>query len=141
MIIAELSTQNENVLMMRFSNPNQEFGRNPFFPVANAEDAKRKMYFKNRQYVVETLGSWLRQRRHALNAKSAQLSDDKTVRMIDNLISWVYDMEKRGFAHICTTIKNKRQDFESIAPKETSRCYSHYIKTIIPILDFCSKYE
>jgi hypothetical protein len=141
MIIAELVSQNENVLLMRFSNPNQDFGRNEFFPVANPEEAKRKMYFQNRKYVVTTLAAWLKQRRHTLNYRTAHPVDQSTLTRIENTISWMYDIEKRSFTHICNTIRNKRMDLESIAPSEKSRFYSYYIKTIIPILDFCSKYE
>lgn len=141
MIIAELVSPNENVLLMRFSNPNQDFGRNEFFPVANPEEAKRKMYFQNRKYVVTTLAAWLKQRKHTLNYRTAHPTDQSTITKMENMISWMYDMEKRSFTYICTTIRNKRLDLESIAPREKSRFYDHYIKTIVPILDFCSKYE
>lgn len=139
MIIAELVSPTENVLMMRFSNPSQIFGKNEFFQVANPEEAKRKMYFENRKYVVVTLAAWLKQRRHTLNCHVPV--DQSTITKIDNMISWMYDIEKRSFTYICTTIRNKRLDLESIAPSEKSRFHGHYIKTIVPILDFCSKYE
>jgi hypothetical protein len=141
MIIAELLAPSENSLYMRFSNPNQDFGKNEFFPVATAEEAKRKVYFQNRKYVVETMTAWLNQRRHILIYRTAHPVDQSTLTKIDNMISWMYDLEKRSFTNICTTIRNKRMDLESIAPSEKSRFYNYYMKAIVPILDFCTKYE
>jgi hypothetical protein len=132
MIIAEIVPQNDHLFFVRFSEPNEDFTYKPFFCVTSLQEAKRRMYFRNRMYILEKLNAWLKQRDHALSASHQQ---------IYHLTVWLKEIENRGFIYICDSIKIRRKLIEELAPHHTSRCYNHYSKVILPILDFCSTGE
>jgi hypothetical protein len=129
MINVEIVPKNDHLVFVRFSDPNEEFGNKPFIVVDSIDEAKRRMYFKNRIYITEKLTCWLKQRKHAL---------PDSEREIDMLLGWIHDIHKSGFSYICDFVKRKRLSFESFAPSESSRCYAYYNDTIVPILNFCT---
>ncbi|MGY0037675.1 hypothetical protein [Pedobacter sp. NJ-S-72] len=96
------------------------------------QEAKRRMYFRNRMYITEKLISWLKQRKHANPSLEVE---------INQIIYWMTGMENRGLTYICDFIKNKRSNFEKVAPVASSKCFKYYTEAIIPILDFCTNWD
>lgn len=127
MINAELRTTKTH-LEMRYSKPNQLFGKDPFFPVSSEQEARRMLQFENRKYIIETMVAWLKQRQHALNSSSENANE---------LINKLQFIRKASITCICKSIDEARKDFESLRPSETSTCFSYYQNAILPILDFC----
>ena len=128
MIYAELVPQTENRLLVRFSNPDHTFGKNPFIQVNNELEAKRMLHSKNKAYIISTMVSWLKQRKHAVPSSSQKIS---------NLIHSLDHIQGNSFPYICNFIGRFNHEFEAVAPSEKSRFYSHFNNVVKPILTFC----
>lgn len=133
MINAEVSKAANNMIMVRFSEPNEEFKNNNWIPVQNEEEVKRRVYFKNRLYIYEKMTGWVKQRKYSAPSNGHQLPT--------NLLAWLSNYQNASFFQLCDFLKAKRKEFEAIAPGEKSRFYNHYIKVIVPILDFAESEE
>jgi hypothetical protein len=130
MINADVQQHNETLIYVRFSDPNEDFGSKPYFTVDSMAEVKRRLYVRNRAYILDTLTSWLNQRLHALPASQKQIT---------TCLAWMDEMRKCSFFHVCEFILVRRPIFESIAPNQSSKFYDHYLTAIVPILDFCSQ--
>jgi hypothetical protein len=130
MINADIQKHNETLIYVRFSDPNEEFGTKPYFTVDSMAEVKRRLYVRNRAYILDTLTAWLNQRLHALPASEKQ---------IKACLAWVHEVRQCSFFHVCDFIQVRRPVFESIAPNQSSKFYDHYQKAIVPILDFCDQ--
>jgi hypothetical protein len=95
-------------------------------------DTQRTLDFMQKNYFIAKLTAWVNQRAHA-RPDLGQL-----------IINMQYCLAELKFRHPDYTynyIKNKKLDFESLAPfSEKSRCFKYYTKAIAPILDCCSSY-
>lgn len=128
MINADVQTHNDNLIFVRFSDPNEDFGNKPYVPVTSIAEVKRRVYVRNRAYILETMTKWLNQRLHAL---------PDSERQINMYLHWIGSIKNTSLKHICDFIDLRRVNFESISPGKDSKFYCHYQKTIVPILDFC----
>ncbi|MCX2473542.1 hypothetical protein OQZ33_04275 [Pedobacter sp. MC2016-05] len=132
MINAEVTTAANNMIMVRFSEPDEKFQNNNWIPVQNVDEVKRRIYFKNRIYILSQLSSWLNQREHASHSFTKECKQLK---------EWLSGYQNSSFYSLCEFIKRKRSVFEDVAPGDQSKYYNHYINTIVPILDFAEKDE
>ncbi|RQO65105.1 hypothetical protein DBR40_24860 [Pedobacter sp. KBW01] len=130
MIIAELVPKN-GFVFLRFVEPGENVETKPYITLNSMDDAKGRINFRSRNYIVEKLTSWLNQRSHALPGAEFQ---------INLYASWVAEVKLRSLSYVCDFVNRKRDKFESIAPNESSKCYSYYKKNILTILDFCTDY-
>jgi len=132
MIVVDVIPAQNNIFLVRFSEPNESFKDKVYTPVWGLDEVKRRMYFKNRMYVLNTLNSWLNQRQHASHSYT------KECVLLQN---WLLEYQNASFFKLCEFIKRKRLVFEDVAPGDQSRYYNHYINTIVPILDFAELEE
>jgi len=133
MINAEVTKAANNMILVRFSEPNEEFKTTKWIPVQSVEEVKRRVYFKNRLYILDKLTGWIKQRQYSATSREYA--------KFNNLLAWLGDYQKASLSKLCEFIKYKRKDFEAIAPSEKSRFYKHYISTIVPIFQFAELEE
>lgn len=124
------------IFLLRFSEPDETFKEEMYVPVYGREEINRRLYFRNWKYITETLTKWLNQRQHALWEQ----------RKVDNAVAIQHDIVnnvsvKNSFYSLCRYIRKHEQAIRELAPVETSRCYNHFKKTIVPILAFCAGKE
>lgn len=125
MIIAHLTPAN-NCYTAQFVNA---FGQQIAVEKVNdTAEAKRRMYFHNRKYIVETLMHYLNQRYHALAYSQICV----------NLTQLVTEHQYASFYSLCKAIARNTENFSAIKPKEKSKYYNHYCKHILPIINYCN---
>jgi len=134
MINAEVIPAPNNTFLVRFSNPNEDFGKTPYQTAYKLADIERQVYFKNRDYIVQTLIRWLNQREHAMRNEQRLLSLIATRNLL-------YDISGASFYHVMLFVRKKFSLIESFAPGEQSRFYNHYKTKILPVLQFCIEKE
>ncbi|WP_285055183.1 hypothetical protein [Pedobacter ginsengisoli] len=132
MIHAEIDQRSENLVFVRFSDPNEDFGSKPFFMVDSIEEAHKRVRTRNKVYILETLTHWLNQRSHA---------NTKYYKNISVFLTWIGDVRKKSFKEVCDFVEYRRPLLEAFAPPIDSKFYPDYQNKIIPILDFCCSRE
>ncbi|MNK53055.1 hypothetical protein D3C87_720060 [compost metagenome] len=133
MILAEVNEVNANLLMVRFSEPNESFENKKFIPVfGSISMVKTMVAYKNRIYIADTICSFLRQRAHAKSAYPT---------IITTLIHNIEKLKQGKLFELALYIANNQHRIELISPSETSRFYNHYKNIIEPILVFCKNSE
>jgi len=117
-------------LIIEFSDGKGEYKDHPAFftPVRDRTDLLKRLYFKNRMYICDTLNSFLNQRLHALPDCKVKIEILQV--QIDRGRNYTYE-------ELCQLVANKMKDFNSIAPGEKSRFNNHFKTVIIPILTEC----
>lgn len=130
MIIAEATpTTNPDLFLVRFSNPDENFSSS-YIPIYGQQEIYRRLYFKNRIYIIETFSKWFNQRKYA--HPEAHVTSEQMLLLLDNL-------RAASFSALCKIIASKKVIIERIAPPPNSRFYNHYQNKIVPILKFCSE--
>ncbi|RYD77411.1 MAG: hypothetical protein EOP55_09395 [Sphingobacteriales bacterium] len=133
MINAEVAKAANNMILVRFSEPNEEFRNTNWIPVQSVEEVKRRVYFKNRIYILNTLTGWLKQRQFSANTLHYQ--------SLKNLLDWLSGYQNASLYTLCAFLKANRDKFEKVAPGAKSTFHNHYLKTIIPIFEFAELEE
>lgn len=132
MINAKIHAElNDNAgLIIEFSDPNGNYKDHPnhFVAVSSHTDLLKRLYFKNRVYICDTLSSFLNQRLHALPSYNTRIE------MMKEAIN-----RGRTFTYpaLCELVFTHQQNIKSIAPTESSRFYNHFKTVIEPILIEC----
>lgn len=129
MIIAEIVPLQNDTFLVRFSEPDENFGSKPFTAAVSRFDIERRVALLNRAYIVGKLISWLNQRSIAVGTSPCEIS---------TIAKWLNTYRSTSLKNICSYITNKRAEIEKVVPSESSKCHQYYIKTILPILDFCT---
>lgn len=121
-------------LLIEFSDANGKFKDSPqfFTTVQNRADLLRRLYFKNRAHICDTLQSFLNQRLHALPHYPTK---------IKNLQNVVSVGRNYTYPALCELIASNATVIEQIAPLENTRYYNHYQNSIIPILTECKNIQ
>lgn len=107
-------------------------GRKPAF-VKNEKDGERLVYFRNREYIIDKLQKWVRQR-----SKAAEKGKDNAMQFECASLLVLLRTHENAFLNVaCVVINNHLEHFLKLVPKEKSAHHIHYEKTIKPILHFC----
>ncbi len=96
-------------------------------------EAKRRLYMLNREYIIKKLSDWLRQRMYAFNLTDRPKCNQEAAKLI--VLLGYY--ERRSFFRLCDLITGNRAAIEALAPHERSNHYPAYVRSILPILEFC----
>lgn len=138
MIIANVKPGPQNYLLLQFSNPKEVFTNDEFQAIrGNYQDVRRMLYFRNRKYIIETLGSWIKQRKRAIEERPNQ---DFFLKKVDTAIILRDVVLHHSFSSLwslCDYVVRKQDDIKFIAPAESSRHYKYYNNTIVPIIEYC----
>lgn len=97
--------------------------------VSDHAEARRRLYFHNRKYVVYTLTRYLNQRMHAIGDANGN---------IRLLLSIIKNHEFSSFYSLCKAISKNISILDSTKPTEKSKYYNHYTQHVQPILDYCT---
>jgi hypothetical protein len=122
-----VQTQN-NELLVRFALPNEFMNSKPFTKAVSSFDIERRRLFLTRNYMVEKLCAWLRQRTYALPAYRKDIA---------SILNWFECYQKTSIENIVSFVNRHIRAFYAIAPDQRSRTYNHYAATIEPILNYC----
>lgn len=117
-------------LLIEFSDPHGNFKDSPqfFTTVQNRADLLRRLYFKNRLYICDTLHSFLNQRLHATPSYKNH---------IKNLQNAISVGRNYTYPALCELVTFHKERIAAIAPYENSRYNHHYNNVIVPILIEC----
>lgn len=127
-------------LQVRFNIPDPEKGLLfEFTTAADMAEAKRKLYFRLRRYIVEKISAFIRQRSHAIAPHPALERYAEKMAVIQTLRLQLEHYEKASYWQLCNLISRQAAKIELIAPRETSRFYGHYQRTILPIIQHCAE--
>lgn len=138
MIIANVKPGPQNCLLLQFSNPDEVFTDQQYQTIRGTyQDVRRMLYFRNRKYVTETLGSWLKQRKRAIEERPNQDFFLEKIQMVTILRDMVLHHSFSSLWSLCDYVALKNSDLEFIAPSESSRHYKYYNTTIVPIIQYC----
>jgi|GEM_PF-1832270 len=124
-------------LYIRFNIPQNGKVVHEFATAKNISEAKKMMYFRNRNFIYQKIINWLRQREHALVPFSKAVDYAHKLTTIHELIIKLEYQEKTSFWNICSFIARHSTDLKYIAPAEKSSHYKNYSRSIIPIINFC----
>lgn len=127
MINLDLIREQNNLFLIRFSEPDETFLHKPYIAVYGEEEVIKRFYFKNKRYIYETLISWLNQRKYA---NTGYLST------ITNLEFSLINLKEESIFRICEYIANNKARFQMIAPPDGSRMRKHFESKILPIIQF-----
>lgn len=103
----------------------------------NAADAKRRLYFRLRRYITETLKAWLMQRWYAIASNKTTDRYTEKLNAIQILINQLNTYQQASHRRVVDLVCRQRSKIELISPGEKSRYRDHYIKIILPILKYC----
>jgi hypothetical protein len=117
-------------IMVRFALPNESLQKKPFIQASSSSDVERQQIFLVRNYIVEKLSSWLRQRSHAVPAYAATAA---------SLLNWLEQYQKTNLTNIVSFVNRHQNAFYSLAPTDRSKCYNHFQSTIVQIIDYCKE--
>jgi hypothetical protein len=98
-------------------------------------EAKRRLYFEIRKYIIAKLRSWLRQRMFAFHLTDRAKCSQEAA----SLLVLLGYYEDRSCFKLYELVINNRAVIETLAPSEGSAHYGFYSKSILPILDFCDE--
>lgn len=132
LISTDLIQTSTNQLLVRFALPTEKLDSKPYTKAISDFDVQRRRIFITRNYIVERLCSWLRQRGHALPAYR---------KAADSLLSWLEFYQKTSLENIVAFVIRYENAFKSLVPDVRSRFYNHYEKIIAPILTYCKEYQ
>lgn len=99
-------------------------------PATAFKDAKKQMYFLNRNMMAKVLTSFLLQRKAAF--KNSDIAEVAT-----KLYRTIYENRLLDFHEFVKVVEFNYPGFLIIIPSEKSRFYKHYKEVIEPILYFC----
>lgn len=122
---------NDNAgIIIEFSDQNGRYKDDPnhFIVVRDKTDLLKRLYFKNRVYICDTLISFLNQRKHALPEYSTK---------IEMLIGYVQRSRNHTYPALCDFVHFQSKHLKELAPSEKSPFYNHYKNNIEPILIEC----
>ena len=140
MIIANVKSGPQDCLFLRFSNPKEVFTSDAYQVIRGTEqDVRRMLYFRNRKYIIETLGAWLKQRKRAIEERPDQEEFSKKLEKVIALRDMVLHHTFSSLWSLCDYVVRKQAEIEFIAPGENSRHYNYYQKTILPIIRYCAE--
>jgi hypothetical protein len=124
-------------LYVRFNIPKNGKVVFEFSKAKNIEEAKRMMYFRNRNYIYKKLHTWLRQRAHALAPFPKAADYAEKLATIEELQINIEHLKNSSFWNLCSYVCRKSNCFTSVAPAEKSQHYKNYSREILPVLTFC----
>ena len=141
MITASL-TQHKSYLQVVFIFPDLK-SVETILPGSDPEklvgEARRLMYFKNRDYILQKLTGWLNQRIFAFNITyrtSCAMDAAKLILMLGHY-------QNISFFNLCCLVADHRPQFEALAPSyRYGRHNGHYNawrNKIMPVINFCSQ--
>lgn len=137
MIIANCY-QTTSGILVRFDIPNSEKGFiQEETTAADRAEVKRKLYFRIRKYITDELQAWLKQRWYAIVPHPSSENYVKRISAIDTMLLQVESYRQTSYKQVIAMVCRQREKLELIAPKETSRHYKHYERTILPIIRHC----
>lgn len=140
MIIAKVKSGPQNYLYLKFSNPNEVFTEDRYQVVRGTDqDVRRKLYFRNRKYIIDTLGPWLKQRKRAIEERPDQEEFSQKLEKVTALRDMVLHHTFSSLWSLCAYVIRKRDDISLIAPGESSRHFKYYSTTILPIIEYCEE--
>jgi hypothetical protein len=135
MILAHVKkTTHKEYFLVRFSEPDETFQKEVYVPVQGWAEVQRRMYFRNRKYIIDTLVSWLNQREHAIKDKTS-------LEMLQEIRFNLTNINANSFYNLCRFVIRKTPQIQEIAPKEGTKFHPFYKLKIIPILAFCAGKE
>jgi hypothetical protein len=124
-----IQTQN-NQLLVRFAHPNELMDKKPYSFASSDFDVERRRTFLTRNYIVEKLTAWLRQREHAAPGYSKEA---------ESLLNWLACYKTTSCTNVVSFVNRHRNAFFAMAPSEKSRFYNHFKATVEPILTYCEE--
>ncbi|MBS7565119.1 hypothetical protein KHS38_11950 [Mucilaginibacter sp. Bleaf8] len=107
-----------------------------FAKADNAIEAQKLLNYKNQQYIVKKLKSWLNQRQIAIRYGMTPKDPTTSARLY--VLLGFYERQ-RAFHGLCSFIAEHKSFFVDIAPPETSNQFNYYNTIIRPILTFCEE--
>ncbi|WP_295711275.1 hypothetical protein [Mucilaginibacter sp.] len=136
MIYAEATPLAENHLRLVINYP--DGSQKTPVTVADASEARRLVYFYNRQYIKQMFKEWLAQRVNAF--KHSDVADSARINTSAMLLVAI-EKHSNGLHVLCRLIVGKTANIKTLAPRDQSRHYKKYQDIIIPILKFCHEME
>lgn len=133
MIHADCKPTHNNLFEVRFSDPNESFGKKPYEMTASMAEINRILYLRNRNYLVTTVAKWLNQREHAIK--------DATVLQQLHQVKERFSGALRitSYYNVCAEIRKSTVFLISIAPPEKSRFYNHYQNNVLHVINHCQQ--
>jgi hypothetical protein len=130
LISADLIQTNNNQLLVRFAHPNELMDKKPYSFASSDFDVERRRIFLTRNYIVEKLTSWLRQREYAAPGYKKEA---------ESLLTWLVCYKETSYTNVVSFVNRHHNAFTSMAPSERSRFYDHYKTIVEPILIYCKE--
>lgn len=138
MIIVEVKTQINGKYSLRFQIPDKGKTKFEYGMASSPAEAKRKLYFRTREYIYTRIHAWLIQRKHAIAPYPSIPDYSEKLATIELLLAKLEHAQNWALWALCDQIAANREKLIHLAPSENSRVFSHYSKTISPIIKFCT---
>ncbi len=100
-------------------------------------EALRFAHFCNRTYIIDTMTRWLHQRFKALYAHGFENHRNAAGKLLGEILFH----SQTSVSNIRKLIRDNQAVIDLIAPRERSKQYPYYDKTIRSILAFCAETE
>lgn len=132
-MITATCTHYHNCYRLEISRPDRNTVE--FKMVNSAGEAERYLYLKNREYIIEKLAGWLRQRRRGLEEFNLMNRAVKAAQLEVLLNCY----KNASLAAVCRIVNDHAEALELLAPGDRSAHYKHYHTIIEPIIHYCKE--
>lgn len=132
-MITIYATMQSNLLNLEIVRPDRI--QHEFINGITEAEATRRVYLISREYIIEKLTGWLKQR---MFTYGPQITNRPGLSVeASRLLVLLNYYQRASLAAVCSVVTDHAQALEALAPGVNSEHYGRYQKVIAPIIAFC----